>query len=59
VDVYHRYVGPEKAFDWGVVKTTIYATRDGREVLTPRSLMPRAGVRPSPGTPPVIDGPML
>lgn len=59
VDVYHRYVGPESEFDWSVVKTTIFATRDGQEVLAPRTLTPRAGVRPSPGTPPVVDGPMI
>src|SRR5262249_4811581 len=30
-DVYHRYTGPESAFDWNVVKTIIAATRDGND----------------------------
>jgi hypothetical protein len=58
-DVYHRYVGPESAFDWTVVKTVIFATRDGVEVMMPRSTTYRSGTRISPGVLPVVDGPMI
>ncbi len=58
-NVYHRYVGPESAFDWNVVKTVISATRDGRDVLFPRAPAVKTGTKKSPGVAPVIDGPMI
>lgn len=57
--VYHRYVGPESAFDWNVVKTMIYGTRDGIEVVMPRAATAKSGTRISPGTLPIVDGPMI
>jgi len=58
-DVYHRYNGPESAFDWNVVKTVIFALRDGTEVLFPRGTTIRSGTIKAPGVLPVIDGPMI
>lgn len=58
-DVYHRYTGPESAFDWNVVKSVIYATRDAEEVLFPRTLSSKLGTKKSPGVAPVVDGPMI
>jgi len=58
-DVYHRYTGAESAFDWNVVKTVISAERDGLEVLFPRASSFKKGTVKSPGTVPVIDGPMI
>lgn len=57
--VYHRYSGPESQFDWNVVNILIEATRDGAAVIFPRSPVARTGLKISPGTLPVIDGPML
>ena len=58
-NVYHRYTGPESAFDWNVVKTVIVATRDGVEVVFPRSSTSKLGTKKSPGVAPVVDGPMI
>jgi hypothetical protein len=58
-DVYHRYSGPESAFDWGVVKTVIEATRDGVDVLFPTSSLIPGVIRKAPGVLPIIDGPMI
>lgn len=58
-NVYHRYTGPESAFDWNVVKSVIVATRDGEEVLFPRTPSTKLGTKKSPGVAPVVDGPMI
>lgn len=58
-DVYHTYTGPESAFDWNVVKSVIHALRDGAEVRFPRAPSHKKGVLKSPGTIPVVDGPMI
>lgn len=58
-DVYHKYSGPESSFDWNVVKSVISATRDGIEVLFPRSSASKLGTKKSPGVAPVVDGPMI
>ena len=55
---YHSYTGWESSFDWDVVGTTLEATRDGTEVLMPRSPA-KAGTTKSPGVAPIIDGPMI
>ena len=59
--VYHRYIGLESSFDWNVVKTPIYVTRDGVEVLVPTTggAAQKAGLFKSPGVVPVMDGPMI
>jgi len=57
-NVYHTYDGPESEFDWTVVKDVIEATRDGAQVFLPRNT-PKTGVMKSPGTLPVVDGPMV
>lgn len=57
--VYHKYSGPESAFDWNVVKTVIEATRDGDDVLFPRTSTITSGVRKAPSVLPIIDGPMI
>jgi len=59
VDVYHRYTGLESAFDWGVVKTVIEATRDGVDVLIPSANTLTGVIRKAPGVLPIIDGPMI
>lgn len=58
-DVYHTYSGPESAFDWNVVKSVIRALRDGVEVRFPRAPTQKKGTLKSPGTIPVVDGPMI
>jgi hypothetical protein len=58
-NVYHRYTGVESAFDWTVVKTVIAATRDGEEVVLPRTGTTVTGVRKAPGVVPIVDGPMI
>ncbi len=58
-NVYHRYTGPESAFDWNVVKSVILATRDGKEVLFPLTSTSKLGTKKSPGVAPVVDGPMI
>jgi hypothetical protein len=58
-DVYHRYTGPESAFDWNVVKSVIHAERDGNGVVFPRAGTFKRGAAKSPGAIPVIDGPMI
>jgi hypothetical protein len=57
--VYHHYTGVESAFDWNVVKTVIGATRDGENVLFPRTTTVTSGVRKAPAVAPIIDGPMI
>lgn len=58
-NVYHTYKGFESAFDWSVVKSLIYAERDGIEVMLPRAGILKTGTLKSPGTAPVVDGPMI
>ncbi|NOT31844.1 MAG: hypothetical protein HOP15_15470 [Planctomycetes bacterium] len=53
--IYHVYKGSEKGFDWSVVKSVIYAERDGVEVQFPRSGTLKKGAIKSPGTAPVVD----
>lgn len=58
-NTYHRYTGSESSFDWSVVKTVIFAVRDGVEVLFPRATSIRSGPIKAPGVLPIIDGPMI
>ena len=58
-NAYHRYVGPESAFDWKVVKTMIQGTRDGVDVIFPRATTLKLGTKKSPGIAPIVDGPMI
>lgn len=57
--VYHTYSGWESSFLWTVVKDVIVATRDGVPVLYPRAPSQKTGVAKQPGTPPIVDGPMV
>ena len=57
--VYHHFAGVESTFDWNVVKTVIEATRDGQDVLFPRTSTVKSGVRKAPGVAPIVDGPMI